>query len=87
LPTLRHGKAKYRKAEQEYVCGFIGLIPQRKGNPTTRYSEEDLTFIDKIIEEEYETYKWQQRNPVRFSRVGRQTTLNTTKWSVRNKGR
>ena len=55
--TLRHWKAKYRQAQQEYGCGFIGLIPQRKGNPTTRYSEEDLTFIDKIIEQEYETYK------------------------------
>jgi hypothetical protein len=44
--TLRYWKAKYRKAEQEYGCGFIGLIPQRKGNSTTRYSEEDLSLID-----------------------------------------
>lgn len=55
--TIRYWKAKYRKAEQEYGCGFIGLIPQWKGNPTPRYSDEDLAFIDKIIESEYETYK------------------------------
>jgi putative transposase len=55
--TLRYWKAKYKKAEQEYGCGFIGLIPQWSGNPTPRYSDEDLNFIDKIIEEEYENYK------------------------------
>jgi transposase InsO family protein len=55
--TLRDWKAKYRKAEQEHGCGFIGLIAQRKGNPTPRYSEEDLKFIDEIIEKEYETHK------------------------------
>lgn len=55
--TLRYWKAKYKKAEQEYGCGFIGLIPQWSGNPTPRYSDEDLNFINKIIEEEYENYK------------------------------
>ncbi len=28
-----------------------------KGNPTPRYSDEDLEFIDKAIEEHYETFK------------------------------
>ena len=55
--TIRHWKAKYKKAEQEYGCGFIGLIPKRKGNPTPRYSEDDLDFIDEIIEQEYENFK------------------------------
>ncbi len=55
--TLRYWKVKYRKAQQEYGCGFIGLIPQQKGNPTPRYSDEDLEFIDRVIEEQYETFK------------------------------
>ncbi len=55
--TLRHWKAKYRQAQQEYGCGFIGLIPQHKGNPTPRYSEEDLELVDQVIGEQYETYK------------------------------
>ncbi|WP_190985256.1 DDE-type integrase/transposase/recombinase [Coleofasciculus sp. FACHB-SPT36] len=55
--TLRQWKAKYRKAKQEYGVGLVGLIPQYKGNPTPRYSDEDLEFIDKVIEEHYETFK------------------------------
>ncbi len=55
--TIRDWKAKYKKAQQEYGCGFIGLIPKRKGNPTSRYSEEDLAFVDEIIDKEYESFK------------------------------
>lgn len=55
--TIRYWKAKYKKAQQEYGCGFIGLIPQRKGNPTSRYSAEDLAFVDEIIDKEYESFK------------------------------
>ncbi|QLE40443.1 DDE-type integrase/transposase/recombinase [Nostoc sp. C052] len=55
--TLRDWRAKYRKAQQKYGCGFIGLIPQYKGNPTPRYSDEDLEFIDQVIKEQYETFK------------------------------
>ena len=55
--TIRDWKAKYKKAQQEYGCGFIGLIPRRKGNPTSRYSEEDLAFVDEIIEQEYKSFK------------------------------
>jgi transposase InsO family protein len=55
--TLRSWKAQYRKAQQEYGCGFIGLIPQYKGNSTPRYSDEDLEFINEVIEEQYETFK------------------------------
>lgn len=55
--TLRYWKANYRKAQQEYGCGLIGLIPQHKGNSTPRYSDEDLEFVDKVIEEQYETFK------------------------------
>ena len=55
--TIRYWKSKYKQAEQEYGCGFLGLIPQNKGNNTSRYSEEDLAFVDQIIEEEYENFK------------------------------
>ncbi|MGL6344896.1 MAG: integrase catalytic domain-containing protein, partial [Waterburya sp.] len=55
--TIRYWKAKYKKAQQEYGCGFIGLIPQRQGNPTSRYSAEDLAFVDEIIDKEYESFK------------------------------
>jgi hypothetical protein len=34
-----------------------GRTFSRKGNPTPRYSDEDLEFIDKAIEEHYETFK------------------------------
>ncbi len=55
--TLRYWKAKYRNAKQEYGCGLIGLVPQPKGNSTPRYSDDDFEFIDKFIEEQYETFK------------------------------
>jgi transposase InsO family protein len=53
--TIRDWKAKYNKAQQEHGCGLIGLIDQRKGNPTPIYSDKALEFVDKIIEEQYET--------------------------------
>jgi transposase InsO family protein len=55
--TIRNWKAKYKRAQQEYGCGLIGLIDQRKGNPTPRYTDEALAFVDKIIAEQYETAK------------------------------
>ncbi|PSF37983.1 integrase [Aphanothece hegewaldii CCALA 016] len=55
--TIRYWKAKYRRAQQEYGCGFIGLIPQHKGNSTPRYCDEDLAILDKVIEEHYESFK------------------------------
>ena len=55
--TIRHWKKKYKEAQQEYGCGLIGLIPKRNGNPTSRYSAEDLAFVDEIIDKEYESFK------------------------------
>ncbi|QMS92341.1 DDE-type integrase/transposase/recombinase [Nostoc edaphicum CCNP1411] len=55
--TIRYWKANFKKAKDKYGCGLIGLIDQRKGNSTPRYSDQIWEFIDKIIEDNYETFK------------------------------
>lgn len=55
--TIRYWKANFKKAKEKYGCGLIGLIDQRKGNSTPRYSDEIWEFIDKIIKDNYETFK------------------------------
>ncbi|MEH2207243.1 MAG: DDE-type integrase/transposase/recombinase [Nostoc sp.] len=55
--TIRDWKAKFKKAKEKYGCGLIGLIDQKKGNSISRYSSDTWEFIDKIIKEEYETFK------------------------------
>ncbi len=54
--TIRFWLANYRRAEENYGCGFVGLIPQKNlGNHYSRYSQPVWDFVDKIIETEYET--------------------------------
>ena len=55
--TIRFWKAKYQKAKEIYGCGLVGLIDNKKGNSTPRYSNKAREFIDQIIEKHYETLK------------------------------
>jgi transposase InsO family protein len=57
--TIRNWKSKFRAAEQKYHWGYIGLFDNHaaKGNRTKRISQEAWEFIDKVIEEHYETLK------------------------------
>jgi transposase InsO family protein len=59
LRTIRNWKSKFRTAEQNYGWGYIGLLDNHaaKGNRTPKISQEVWDFIDKVIEEHYETLK------------------------------
>lgn len=57
--TIRHWKAKYLTAIQEYGCGYIGLLSYRsaKGNRQRKLPEDTLAIMEKFILEDYETLK------------------------------
>lgn len=57
--TIRHWKAKYRNAQERYGWGYIGLLPRQsaRGNRQPRLQPEVWTFIDQVIEQNYETLK------------------------------
>lgn len=57
--TIRDWKAKYLAAEQQYGCGYIGLLSHRsaKGNRRRKLPEDTLAIMDKFISEDYETLK------------------------------
>ncbi|ACC84996.1 Mu transposase C-terminal domain-containing protein [Nostoc punctiforme] len=60
--TIRRWKAKFIAAQKAYKCGYIGLLnnSNARGNRLPRISQSSQDFIDKIIEEYYETF--QQRS-------------------------
>ncbi len=54
--TLRDWKAKYKKAEQLYGYGYVGLIRNgRQGNHKRRYSKEVIELIETYITDYLET--------------------------------
>lgn len=54
--TLRDWVAKYKKAEQKYGYGYIGLLRTKKpGNRVRRFSKELLELIDKSIDDNFAT--------------------------------
>ena len=57
--TLRRWKSHFKEAEQLYGLGYIGLLPQigNRGNRSERLSPQARPFIDKILEEHYETFQ------------------------------
>jgi hypothetical protein len=59
LRTINRWKTKFKLAQEKYGCGYIGLIDRQmyKGNRQPKISEEAHFFMDKIIEEHYETIK------------------------------
>ena len=57
--TIRRWKARYKAAQQACNCGYIGLLDNHhaKGNRSPKISQISQDFIDKIIEEHYETFQ------------------------------
>ncbi len=61
--SLRHWTAKYRAAEKQQGCGYVGLIPHREtqGNHRCRLPEPMLKLMDEVIESQYETPKQKRK--------------------------
>lgn len=59
LRTIYRWKAKFKAAQIAYNCGYIGLLDNHnaRGNRLPRISESAQDFIDKIIEDHYETFQ------------------------------
>ncbi len=57
--TIRDWKAKYLAAQEQYGCGYIGLLSHRsaKGNRKRKLPLDSLAIMDKFILEDYETLK------------------------------
>lgn len=57
--TIYDWVRKYRQAQQQHRCGFVGLLPQwhRCGNRTQRLPEESWRLINDVIANQYETPK------------------------------
>ncbi len=63
--TLRHWAAGYRKAEDDYGCGYIGLIPlPPSGNTTPRLPADSQELMDNFIQNSYEDLKQRRRRAV-----------------------
>jgi putative transposase len=67
--TARRWLAGYRKAEQLYGCGYIGLIPrhQLRGNRRSKLPEETRELMGSFIEQDYETLKQKTKSQVHAS--------------------
>ncbi len=63
LPTIRRWKAKFKAAQQAYNCGYIGLLDNHnaKGNRLPKISQLSEDFLDKIIEDHYETFQQKRK--------------------------
>ncbi|MBD2616471.1 DDE-type integrase/transposase/recombinase [Nostoc punctiforme FACHB-252] len=61
--TIRRWKAKFIAAQKAYRCGYIGLLnnSNARGNRLPRISQSSQDFIDKIIEEYYETFQQRRK--------------------------
>lgn len=57
--SIRRWKAKYKAAQQQYGCGYIGLLSHRnaKGNRQRKLPLDTLALMEKFISEDYETLK------------------------------
>jgi putative transposase len=64
--TLDRWRKDYRDAEELYGCGFLGLLPRvrERGNRTHRFPPEVYGLAQKVIEEDYLTFKQKRRLPV-----------------------
>ncbi len=67
--TARRWLAGYRKAEQLYGCGYIGLIPrhQLRGNRRSKLPAETRELMGSFIEQDYETLKQKTKSRVHAS--------------------
>ena len=57
--TIARWKAQFKRAQASYGCGYVGLIDRQmdKGNRLPKIPPEAEEFMEKIIEEHYETIK------------------------------
>ncbi len=63
--TIRHWAAKYRKAEDAYGCGYVGLIPQpNTGNTNAKIPNVSRNMMDEFIQSKYEDLKQRRRREV-----------------------
>lgn len=61
--TLRFWMACYKRAKEEYQCGYVGLIPNtgQRGNRRRKLSAESQALLDEFIRNDYETFKQKSR--------------------------
>jgi len=61
--TLRFWMAGYKRAKEEYQCGYVGLIPNtgQRGNRRRKLSAESQVLLDEFIRNDYETLKQKSR--------------------------
>src|SRR5262249_7085470 len=64
--TVRDWVAKYRAAEENFGCGYVGLLPkvQERGNREPRFKEEVMGVLDQFIDKEYENHKQKTKREV-----------------------
>jgi hypothetical protein len=56
--TLRDWAAKYRKAQEAYGCGYVGLLPRKRiGNTKSKLPAPSRELLGEFIENVYETHK------------------------------
>ena len=57
--TIRDWKKKYLEAQQKHGCGLVGLLSHRKskGNRSRKLPQASFDLMNKVIDEDYETYK------------------------------
>ncbi len=57
--TIREWKKKYLEAQKSHGCGLVGLLSHRqsKGNRSKKLPQQTIELIEKVIAEDYETYK------------------------------
>lgn len=64
--TARAYAAKYRDAELQYGCGYLGLVSKKslRGNRTRRMPEATIELLKEFIEKDYETLKQKRKTEV-----------------------
>lgn len=64
--TCRRWVRQYRQAEEQYGCGYVGLLPQtwRRGNRQGKLPEQTRQLMEAFIEQRYETLKQKTKREV-----------------------
>jgi len=63
--TLRSWLAEYRRAEQMFGVGYVGLLPKaRPGNRRRKLPEASIVLLEEFIEHDYETLKGKNKSEV-----------------------
>jgi len=64
--TVRAYATRYRTAEIQYGCGYLGLFSQKRmrGNRTRRMPEATIELLKEFIEKDYETLKQKRKTEV-----------------------